>query len=252
MAGQHDGKVAVITGGARGIGLASAVRLSKAGFRVALSDLEQDALDTAAAQVAAAGGTALTLAVDVRHHDRVQAAAASVIDAWGRIDVLVNSAGVSMPKGILAITESEWDLVMDINLKGTFNWCKAAAAAMVAAQRGRIVNISSVNAHTGGSPSAVSKFAYAASKAGVLGLTRGLAQELGPHVTVSAICPGLIETRLTADLVARQRSVVEAAAPLQRVGTPEDIAAVVEFLATVEPNYITGEIIDVDGGLWIN
>ncbi len=252
MAKERRKQVAVITGGANGIGLASAQRLVSKGFRVAICDIASGAVADAAQAIAATGGEVLSFVNDVRSHSAARECVASVIDAWERIDVLVNSAGISQPKGIVDITEEEWDLVMDVNLKGTFNWCKAVVPHMLRQQRGRIINISSVNAHTGGSPSAVSKFAYAASKAGVLGLTRGLAQELGPHVTVSAICPGLIETQLTAALVKKRGAAVEEAAPLRRVGKPEDVAAVVEFLATVEPNYITGEIIDVDGGLWIN
>ncbi len=244
--------VAIVTGGARGIGLASALRLAKRGFQIALTDLEPEALTSAAEAVRGVGGSVITMAGDVRDYDLAQANAAKVIGAWGRVDVLLNSAGVSQPKNILQIDEAGWDLVVDINLKGTFNWCKAVAQSMVDAKRGRIINISSVNAHTGGSASAVSKFAYAASKAGILGLTRGLAQELAPDVTVSAICPGLIETRLTSALIQSRRESVEQATPMRRVGTPDDIAVVVEFLATVEPNFITGEIIDVDGGMWIN
>ncbi len=244
--------VAIITGGANGIGLASAQRLVSKGFRVVICDVASDAISAAAQAIKAAGGDVLSIVNDVRSYDDAQKSVAAVVDAWERVDVLVNSAGISQPKGIVDITEKDWDLVMDVNLKGTFNWCKAVVPYMLRQERGRIINISSVNAHTGGSPSAVSKFAYAASKAGVLGLTRGLAQELGPYVTVSAICPGLIDTKLTAALVQKRGSAVAEAAPLRRVGKPEDIAAVVEFLATVEPNYITGEVIDVDGGLWIN
>jgi 3-oxoacyl-[acyl-carrier protein] reductase len=245
-------QVAVITGGANAIGLASARRLVSKGFRVAISDIAPGSVATAVQAIGAAGGEVIGLVNDVRSHSGAHEAVSSVVDAWGSIDVLVNSAGISQPKGIIDITEADWDLVMDVNLKGTFNWCKAAVPHMLRRKRGRIINISSVNAHTGGSPSAVSKFAYAASKAGVLGLTRGLAQELGPYVTVSAVCPGLIETQLTAALVQKRGAAVAEAAPLRRVGKPEDVAAVVEFLATVEPNYITGEIIDVDGGVWIN
>lgn len=252
MAKERKKPVAIITGGANGIGLASAQRLVSKGFRVAICDIASDAIAAAAQAIAATGGEVLSLVNDVRSHSEAQKCVAAVIDAWGQIDVLVNSAGISQPKGIVDITEKDWDLVMDVNLKGTFNWCKAVVPHMLRQKRGRIINISSVNAHTGGSPSAVSKFAYAASKAGVLGLTRGLAQELGPHITVSAVCPGLIETQLTAALVKKRGAAVEEAAPLRRVGKPEDVAAVVEFLATVEPNYITGEVIDVDGGLWIN
>src|SRR5258708_36328338 len=123
---------------------------------------------------------------------------------------------------------------------------------MLERRRGRIINISSVSATTGGAPSAVSKFAYCASKAGILGLTRGLAKELAPHVSVNAVCPGSIETHLTRALITAHREAITATIPLGRIGTPEDIAGVVAFLATVEPNFITGEGVDIDGGPWIN
>jgi 3-oxoacyl-[acyl-carrier protein] reductase len=140
-----------------------------------------------------------------------------------------------------------------VNLKGTFNWCKAVAPHMIEAASGRIVNISSVNAHNGGTPAAVSKFAYAASKAGILGLTRGLAKELAPDVSVNAVCPGLIETSLTSKMIGEQgKEMISRGIPLGRIGTPDDIAVIVHFIATVQPNYLTGEIIDVDGGAFIN
>lgn len=245
--------VAIITGGAKGIGLASAVRLLRSGFRVAITDIAESDLGAASAVLGSNKDSLLTLKDDVRSHGGVQENAERVMDRWGRIDVLVNSAGVSQPKGLLEISEAEWDLVIDVNLKGTFNWCKAAAPHMIGAASGRIINISSVNAHTGGTPSAVSKFAYAASKAGILGLTRGLAKELAPDVSVNAVCPGLIETSLTSKMIGEQgKEMISRGIPLGRIGTPDDIAVIVHFIATVQPNYLTGEIIDVDGGAFIN
>ncbi|MGH7266831.1 MAG: SDR family NAD(P)-dependent oxidoreductase, partial [Candidatus Rokuibacteriota bacterium] len=167
-------------------------------------------------------------------------------------DVLVNNAGISQPKGLADISEAEWDRTMAVNLKGAFNWCKAVAPAMLARGAGRIVNISSVSAHTGAGFGAVSKAAYCAAKAGMLGLTRGLAKELAPHVTVNAICPGTIHTDLTSAMLETGRERIVAAIPLGRVGAPEDIAEVVAFLATVTPNFMTGEVVDVDGGQWVN
>lgn len=192
------------------------------------------------------------LVADVRDLHIAQAAVDDLLAKKGGIDALINAAGISMPKTILEISEVEWDQVIDINLKGVFVWCKAVADHMAAGPSKRIVNVSSVNANTGGSPSAVSKFAYAASKAGVLGLTRGLANELGPGCAVNCVCPGLIDTRLTHALVEKVRDEMERATPLRRIGDPDDVAVVVEFLATAEPNYMTGEIIDIDGGRWIN
>lgn len=248
-----ESPVAVITGGAKGIGLACAARLKDSGFRVAITDISEPDLKNAAAALGAAEGTVIALAGDVRSYEGAQSNAKLIMDAWGRIDVLVNSAGVSQPKGLLSISEEEWDFVIAVNLKGTFNWCKAVASHMVGAASGRIINISSVNAHTGGTASAVSKFAYAASKAGILGLTRGLAKELAPDVSVNAVCPGLIETALTLGMIGEQgKEMISRGIPLGRIGTPDDIAVIVQFIATVQPNYLTGEIIDVDGGAFIN
>ena len=246
-------RVAVVTGGARGIGRATAAALAKNGFRVGLVDLRKPGLQETAALVREAGSEALVLEGDVTSLSTAQRQAGAVLAAWARIDVLVNNAGISQPKALLDITEEEWDLTIDTHLKGAFNWCKAVAPAMLAQRAGRIVNMSSVSAHTGAGTAAVSKSAYCAAKAGILGLTRGLAKELAPHVTVNAICPGLIATDLTAGMIAREGAdALTRSIPLARLGAPEDIAQVVVFLATVTPCFLTGEVIDVDGGQWVN
>lgn len=245
-------RVAVITGAANGIGLACVQRLVGHGFAVGLADLAGPPLEAAVSRLRAQGHRVMALPGDVSDFVQVHELAASVLHAWGRIDVLVNNAGISQPKGLLDISEEEWDLTLNVNLKGYFNWCKAVAPSMVQQASGRIINMSSVSAQTGGSASAVSKFAYCASKAGVLGLTRGLAKELAPHVTVNAICPGSIRTNLTESLIARHHDAIRDGIPLGRVGTADDVAVVVEFLATATPCYLTGEIIDVDGGQWVN
>jgi 3-oxoacyl-[acyl-carrier protein] reductase len=246
-------RAAVVTGAARGIGRATAAALARNGFRVALVDVRGPELRETAALVQEAGSEPLVLQGDVSSLATAQRQASAVLEAWGRIDVLVNNAGISQPKGILEITEEEWDHTIDTHLKGAFNWCKAVAPAMLAQRAGRIVNMSSVSAHTGAGTAAVSKSAYCAAKAGILGLTRGLAKELAPHVTVNAICPGLIATDLTAGMIAREGAeALLRSIPLARLGAPEDIAQVVVFLATVSPCFMTGEVIDVDGGQWVN
>jgi 3-oxoacyl-[acyl-carrier protein] reductase len=246
-------RVAVVTGAARGIGRATAAALAKNGFAVALVDVRALLLPETATLVHDAGMEALELEGDVTRLAETQQLTARVLEAWGRVDVLVNNAGISQPKGLLDITEDEWDRTIDTHLKGAFNWCKAVAPAMLAQRSGRIINMSSVSAHTGAGTAAVSKSAYCAAKAGMLGLTRGLAKELAPHVTVNAICPGLIATDLTAGMIAREGAeALIRSIPLARLGTPDDIAQVVAFLATVTPCFLTGEVIDVDGGQWVN
>jgi 3-oxoacyl-[acyl-carrier protein] reductase len=246
-------RAAVVTGAARGIGRATAAALAKNGFRVALVDIRGPELRETAALMRDAGMEALAFEGDVTSSVTTQRLAGDVLAAWTRVDVLVNNAGISQPKGLLEITEDEWDRTIDTHLKGAFNWCKAVAPTMLAQRAGRIVNMSSVSAHTGAGTAAVSKSAYCAAKAGILGLTRGLAKELAPHVTVNAICPGLIATDLTAAMIAREGTdTLVRSIPLARLGTPEDIAEVVVFLATVTPCFMTGEVIDVDGGQWVN
>jgi 3-oxoacyl-[acyl-carrier protein] reductase len=245
-------RVAIVTGAARGIGRASALALARKGFAVALVDRLQQELDETAGAVRSLGMEALALPADVSDFARAEELGRRLLDSWGRVDALVNNAGVSQPKGLLEISEDEWDRTIAINLKGAFNWCRAVAPAMLSQQAGRIVNISSVSAHTGAGFGAVSKFAYCAAKAGLLGLTRGLAKELAPHVMVNAICPGLIHTDLTAEMVASRGATIVRTIPLARLGTPEDIAEVVAFLVTVTPCFLTGEVIDVDGGQWVN
>ncbi len=248
----HPERVAVVTGGARGIGLGIALALARRGFAIALVDRLAAELAEAAKAVEACGVKALALTGDVSQHAWVQSSAAAVLAQWGRVDVLVNNAGISQPKGLLEISEEEYDLTIATNLKSQFSWCKALAPAMLQQGGGRIINISSVSANTGAGFSAVSRFAYCAAKAGVLGLTRGLAKELAPTITVNAICPGAIETKLTEQMLAKNSEAVLRSIPLGRYGTPEDIGEVAAFLATVSPNFMTGEVLDVDGGQWVN
>lgn len=245
-------RLAVVTGAARGIGRASSLALARHGFDVAMVDRMESELHAAASAVEATGRRAMPILTDVSRYDEAQRWGAEIISRFGRVDVLVNNAGVSQPKTLLEISEAEYDQTIAVNLKSQFNWCKAVAPQMVKQGAGRIINISSVSANNGASAMAVSRFAYCTAKAGVLGLTRGLAKELAPAVTVNAICPGSIHTDLTDRLFRERHDAIVAAIPLQRLGRPEDIAEVVAFLATVTPNFITGEVIDVDGGQFVN
>lgn len=243
-------RTAIVTGGARGIGRASALALAGKGFDIALVDLLPEDMARTADEIRAAGVDALTFEADVADHGRAGEIAAAVDGTWGRIDFLLNNAGRSMAKGILEIAEDEFDRTIAINLKSCFNYVRAAAPVMLRQGGGRIASMSSVNALSGGVTSAVSRFAYAAAKAGILGMTRALAKELGPTIAVNAICPGVIKTELVSTMIAAREEEFRRGIALGRVGTPQDVAQVVVFLATAEPSFMTGQALVVDGFQW--
>jgi 3-oxoacyl-[acyl-carrier protein] reductase len=248
MAEALPSRVAIVTGGARGIGRGCALGLARAGFAIALVDLLKPEMERTAGEIRALGQPAAVFEADVADHARAQAIAAAVRQQFGRIDFLLNDAGVSQPKGILEITEAEFDRTIAVDLKSCFNYIRAVAPVMLAQGGGRIASMSSLNAHSGGVTAAVSKFAYAAAKAGILGMTRALAKELGPAILINAICPGVIETELTNSLTrTRGPDIARDGIALRRMGKPDDIAALVVFLATSEPCYITGQDFIVDG-----
>lgn len=244
-------QAAIVTGGARGIGRGCALTLAERGCAVVLVDVLSPEMARTRGEIEALGVECLSFEADVALHARAREVAGAVLAEWGRIDILVNNAGRAMPKGILEIEEAEWDATIDVNLKSCFNWVQATAPAMLEAGRGRIVSMSSLNAHSGGVTAAVSRFAYAAAKAGILGMTRSLAKELGPAVLVNAICPGLIKTEITKNRVIAEREpeLIKGIA-LNRVGAPRDVAEIVAFLALSDPCFITGQAITVDGFQW--
>lgn len=245
------GKVAIVTGGARGIGRACAKALAGKGFDIALVDLLAPEMERTAGEIEALGRRCLWHEADVADAARAAEVVGKVHAAFGRIDVLLNNAGKSNPKTILDCTEEEFDRTIAINLKSCFNYIRAAAPIMLAAGGGRIISMSSLNAHTGGVTSAVSKFAYAAAKAGILGMTRALAKELGPTIAVNAICPGVIETELGNSLTKSRGEEMKKGIVLNRLGKPQDVAELVAFLASVEPNFITGQHFIIDGFQWV-
>jgi 3-oxoacyl-[acyl-carrier protein] reductase len=241
-------KVAIVTGGARGIGRACALALAKAGHAVALVDLLVPEMERTAAEIREIGRPALIFEADVALFDRAQAVAGEVRRNWGRVDFLLNDAGKAQPKGILEIEEAEFDRTIAINLKSCFNYIRAVAPIMLEQGGGRIASMSSLNAYSGGVTAAVSRFAYASAKAGILGMTRALAKELGPTILVNAICPGIIETELGNSLTrSRGPEIARTGIALHRVGKPDDVAQLVVFLATSEPCFITGQDLVVDG-----
>lgn len=244
-------KVAMITGGGRGIGRGCALELAARGVDIILVDLIAEDLQNTRAEIEALGRQALVFEADVADHRRAREIVSQVVDEWGPIDILFNNAGKSNAKSILDITEKEFDRTIAINLKGAFNYIHAAAPHMKKKGGGRIINMSSLNAHTGGVTSAVSKFSYTAAKAGLIGMTRALAKELAPDILVNAICPGVIKTERSNEMIrAREAELVRGIAA-GRVGTPQDVAQVVAFLALSEPCFLTGQDIKIDGLQWV-
>lgn len=244
-------KVAIVTGGGRGIGRGCALDLARHGFDIVIVDLIKGDLVSTAAEIRELGQEALTFIADVSDHARAAEIVAEVDRHWGRIDVLFNNAGRSMSKGIEEISEQEFDDTIAINLKGAFNYIQPTVPIMRRNGGGRIINMSSMNAHTGGVTSAVSKFSYTAAKAGIIGMTKALAKELAPEIVVNAVCPGVIKTERSNAMIDAREASLAAGISLGRVGTPQDVASVVTFLATAEPNFITGQDIQIDGMQWV-
>ncbi len=253
MARPEGAPVAIVTGGARGIGRAIGQALVADGYRIAVVDLNGEAAGVAAQELSNGDRQSVGYEADVRDYARAQEIVADVLARFGRIDTLVNNAGITSPQPFPELTEEIWDLTIGVHMKGSFNWSHAVAPTMLAAGWGRIVCISSMNAKTGGAFPAVSKTAYAAAKAGMLGLIRGLARDLAPAVTANAICPGLIKTELSASMWAGpQAEAIVESIPARRLGLPEDIADAVAFLVSDRASYITGEALDVNGGVYID
>jgi NAD(P)-dependent dehydrogenase (short-subunit alcohol dehydrogenase family) len=243
-------RVAVVTGGASGIGLAIAERLAADDHAVAVLDRNGEAAEAAAAKISASGGTALGLEVDVTDRAGIEAGVDDIHDALGRPTVLVNSAGLDGFDPFLKITPEKWDRILAVNLTGTFNMCQAVVPGMIEEGWGRIVNISSSSAHSG-QPLMTH---YVAAKAGVIGFTKALALELGPKgITVNTIPPGFIDTPMlraseAKGLLGEGVDHHAGLTPVRRVGRPEDIAAACAFLVRDEAGYVTGQVIGVNGG----
>jgi len=244
-------KLAIVTGGARGIGRGCAHALARKGLDVALVDLLVPEMQRTAGEIRAMGREARIYEADVALYARAAEVVRQIGVDFGRIDVLVNDAGGGNPSGILEITEAEFDRTIAVNLKSCFNFIQPVVPIMRAGGGGRIVSMSSLNAFSGGVTSAVSKFSYAAAKAGILGMTRALAKELGPEIAINAICPGVIETELGNSLTKSRGPELMKGIALGRLGTPADVAELVAFLATVEPNFMTGQAFVIDGFQWV-
>jgi len=243
-----SGKVALITGSARGIGKAIAQELANHGANIVVNDiLPKNEIDKTLEEITKSDNIAIGIKADITVFDEVNRMMKEIIDKFGKIDILVNNAGITRDSLLIRMKEEDWDAVISINLKGTFNCSKAVAKYMMRQKStDKIVNISSVIGLVGN----IGQVNYAASKAGIIGLTKSMAKELAlRNINVNAIAPGFIETDMTKKLPEKVRQDLQQHIPLKRLGTVEDIAKVVYFLVSDAANYITGQVINVDGGM---
>ena len=245
---RFDGRVALVTGASRGIGEAIARRLASEGAVVLAAARSTESLDRVVAEIASAGGKARALALDVSDAVSIEAAVKSALEGNGQIDVLVNNAGITEDNLLLRMSRDAWDRVLSTNLTGAFLLTQAVVKGMIRRRYGRIVNVTSVVGLMGNAGQAN----YAAAKAGLVGLTKSIARELGSrNVTCNAVAPGFITTAMTDRMTAEARESLTGQIPLQRLGTPEDVAATVAFLASEEAAYVTGTVVNVSGGLYM-
>lgn len=240
-----EGKVALVTGGARGIGRAICEKLAKEGATVAMVDIMLDVAEKTASEFRAEGHEAFAVAANVAKFEDAENAVKAVVEKYGKVDILVNCAGITRDTLMLKMTEQDWDAVIAVNLKGVFNMTKAVVRPMMKNRFGRIVNISSVVGRMGN----VGQANYSASKAGVLGLTKTTAREFASrNITANAVCPGYIATDMTEKLPQEARDAFLVNIPLKRAGQPSDVAGVVYFFCSPEADYVTGQVINCDGG----
>lgn len=244
-----QGKIALVTGASQGIGRACAMELARAGATVALAARNEAKLEAVAAEITAAGGQAKSFVMDVASEASIQAAAKAAIAHFGSVEILINNAGITRDTLLLRMKRADWDAVMTTNLTGAFLLTQALLNPMLRGRWGRIINVSSVVGRTGQAGQAN----YSASKAGLIGFTRAMARELASRsVTVNAVAPGYIETAMTAVLDEKQREAMLSHIPLGRPGTEQEVAHAVAFLASPQAGYITGHVLDVNGGLFMN
>ncbi len=244
--GQFDGKIALVTGAARGIGQATALKLAAGGADIALCDLQKEWIAETEAKVKALGRRAESFAMNVANSEDVTRAVGEVEKAFGRIDVLVNNAGITKDGLLMRMSEEDWDDVLDINLKGTFLCTKAVSRIMMKQRSGSIVNVASIIGLIGNA----GQCNYSASKAGVIALTKSVAKELAPrNIRANAVAPGFISTKMTDNLPEEIQKKMLDNIPLKRFGTPDDVANVIVFLAGDEAAYVSGQVLTVCGGM---
>ena len=241
-------QVALVTGASRGIGRQVALELSSHGATVVLASRSQEASETVAETIREQGGVAMAVAMDVGEPDQVESALAYVAEQFERVDILVNNAGITRDNLLLRMKEEEWRQVLNVNLDGVFYVTRKVVAGMLRQRYGRVVNITSVVGQMGNPGQAN----YAASKAGIIGLTKALAREVASrNITVNAIAPGFIETDMTAQMKEQVKDQLKAGIPLKRLGTVEDIACGGLFLISKDAGYITGHVLNINGGMYM-
>ena len=240
------GQVAVVTGSARGIGKAIALKLAAAGADIVVSDVLADEAEQTAGEIRELEVRAVSCTADVSRAEEAERLMKTAVDELGRLDILVNNAGITRDGLFIRMKDDDWDAVLSVNLRGTALCSRAAAKIMFKSRSGRIINVSSVIGLIGNAGQAN----YAASKAGVIGLTRSLSKELGPRgITVNAVAPGFIETAMTDKLADETKQAYVKNIPLGRFGTPDDVADTILYLATPAAAYVTGQVIAIDGGM---
>ncbi|MCX5707321.1 MAG: 3-oxoacyl-[acyl-carrier-protein] reductase [Candidatus Omnitrophica bacterium] len=239
-------KVALITGGARGIGQAIALAFAKEGADIVVADVNLEIAQKTALEIEVLGRKALALEMDVTDYAKVEEGVNKILDKFGKVDILVNNAGITKDNLILRMSQVEWDAVINVNLKGTFNCIKAVSRPMIKQRSGKIISIASIIGLIGNPGQAN----YSASKAGIIALTKTVAKELASrNINANAVAPGFIQTEMTAKLSEDVKKKMMEAIPLAKLGTPGDVANVCLFLASEESSYITGQTITVDGGM---
>lgn len=243
-----EGKVALVTGGAQGIGRAIGLLLAQKGATIVISDINIQKAEETAQEIEALGQKAMAVQVDVANFQEVEKMVDAIVEKFSRIDILVNNAGITRDKLILRMSEEDWDSVIRINLKGTFNCTKAALKYMSRQRSGKIVNIASVVGMMGNAGQAN----YSASKAGIIGFTKTIAREFAQRgINVNAIAPGYIQTPMTDVLPEKVKEELKRLIPMERLGQPEDVAQAVLFLVSEASSYITGQVLNVNGGIYM-
>jgi len=239
-------KVALITGGGRGIGQAIAFAFARQGADIVVGDVNMEDAEKTCREIEAMGRKSLAIQLDVTDYTKVEEGINKILDKFTKVDILVNNAGITKDNLLLRMSSMEWDAVLNVNLKGTFNCIKAVSRPMIKQRCGRIINIASIIGIIGNGGQAN----YAASKAGIIALTKSAAKELASrNINVNAVAPGFIQTDMTAKLPEELKQKMKEAIPLNKFGSPDDVAAVCLFLASEDSNYVTGQTIVVDGGM---